>query len=108
MPPDRTATATLPVTSILPDKQRRERDRAARLDHQLELAEGKGDRGGHLLVAHGGAVRRPATRLISKVSSPGVCAISASQIVPVSAALRSRRPLLNERAWSSKPSGSAV
>jgi hypothetical protein len=35
---------------------------------------------------------------MAKVNSPGVCAISASQMVPVSAAFFSRRPLLNERA----------
>src|SRR5262249_42497704 len=33
----------------------RERGRAARLHHQLELTEGKGDRRGDLLVAHGDA-----------------------------------------------------
>src|SRR5262249_46849468 len=32
-----------------------ERGRAARFDHQLELTKGEGDRGGDLLVAHGGA-----------------------------------------------------
>ena len=37
-------------------------------------------------------------RLIAKVSSPGVRAIKASQMVPVRAALLSRRPLRNERA----------
>ncbi len=46
-------------------------------------------------------------RLISKVMAPGVLVISASQIVPLMRALTSRLPLRNERAVSSKPSGSA-
>jgi hypothetical protein len=40
--------------------------------------------------------------------APGVLVISASQIVPLMRAFFSRWPLLNERAVSSKPSGSAV
>ena len=48
------------------------------------------------------------SRLIGNVSSPGVLLISASQMVPLMRALASRRPLWNERAVSSKPSGSTV
>ena len=40
--------------------------------------------------------------------SPGVLLSSASQMLPLRRALASRRPLLNERSVSSKPSGSTV
>ena len=48
------------------------------------------------------------SRLICHVILPGMLVISASQIVPLMRAFDSRLPLRNERAVSSKPSGSAV
>src|SRR5882757_6252392 len=90
LPPESTATATLPLRSILPAS------RAANATAR---------------VTSSSLAQTPSptsVRLIAKVSSPGVRAIRASQIVPVAAALLSRSPLRNERAWSSKFSGSAV
>src|SRR5262249_9499813 len=107
LPPDSTATTVLPLTSSLPASS------AARPIAPPGSTTSFSSRNAN-------ATARPTSaslavtpcpisrRLISQVTTPGVSVISASQIVPLMRALRSRRPLANERFVSSKPSGSAV
>src|SRR5215472_9470165 len=107
LPPDSTATAMRPRTSILPASSAA--NATAPPGSTTSLSSRNAKPTARPTSSSVAATPAPtSSRLISKVMRPGDCAISASQIVPVSAALRSRRPVANERAWSSKPAGSAV
>ena len=64
-------------------EQRRQRDGAAGLDHELQFAECEGDRAARLPRRSPTTPWPTSVRLISKVISPGDCAISASQIEPL-------------------------
>ena len=78
-------------------QQGREADRAARLDHQLQFAKNKSDRGSDFGVRGGDALgEQPAVD--REVSSPGIDAISASQMVRPSARCGLRFPARSERA----------
>ncbi len=107
LPPDRTATTTLPFTSSRPASS------AARPIAPPGSTTSFSSRNANATArpasASVAAIPSPiSSRLISKVILPGVFDISASQIEPDRRALCSCLPLRNERAVSSKPSGSAV
>ena len=51
-------TTFLPRDIDAAGEQRREADRAARLDHELQLAERKRDRRAHFLIRRGDALRQ--------------------------------------------------
>ena len=71
-------------------------DGAAGLDHQLQFAEGEGNRRQRLVVGH-----RDGARVVGPVDgeaeSPGDGASSASQIEPAVAAFATMRPSASER-----------
>src|SRR5271169_555182 len=97
LPPDRTATATLSLTSILPVITAASATAPPGSTTSFNSVKAKAT----AAATSSSLTTTPAPiseRLIAKVSFPGVRAISASQMVPVSAAFSSRRPLRNERA----------
>src|SRR5579871_3910669 len=97
LPPDNTATATLPLTSILPLSKAASATAPPGSTTSLSSANANAT----AAATSSSLAETPAPtseRLMAKVSLPGVRAISASQMVPVSAAFSSRSPLLNERA----------
>ncbi len=58
MPPDSTITTFLPRASIWPASKRGKTDHSARLNHELEFAEGKRDGLAHFRFGCGNALRK--------------------------------------------------
>src|SRR5581483_4426606 len=89
LPPDKTATATLPLTSILPLSNAASATAPPGSTTSLSSANANAT----AAATSSSLADTPAPtseRLMAKVSLPGMRAISASQMVPVSAAFASR------------------
>ena len=104
LPPDKTPTATLPVTSSLPASSTA---RPMAPPGSTTSFNSSNSRATAAPTSASVTVKpRPiSSRVMGNVNSPGVGVISASQMVPLMRGLTSRCPLANKRSVSSKPSG---
>ena len=82
LPPEQTTATARPLTGELAGERGGQSHGAARLDHQLELAEGHLHGVEHLVVGRRPGPDRGPSAASGKVTSPGVGASSASQIEP--------------------------